>query len=165
MNNNTKKVIKEMQKREQIKQEALKKGWRSRFTLLFKAWLKADYGLHLEWLGFYDEAQEVRSKYKMGLKEYVEFTTEATLAGISLVSDSGTPSPGLSSPIMRLILSMIYTATETTKILFGAYKQDAFGLPVCWTAPKQTNGNGTAFKTSKNEPIVVNTLSDDNLPK
>ncbi len=164
MNKSSKKVIKEIQRREQTKQEALEKGWRSRLTLLFKVWLGADYAMHLEWLGYYDKADEVRAKYKMGLKEYTELTTDAALAGIDLITGRGAGTAINSSPISRLISSMIYTVTEFIKVLFGAYKQDAFGLPVCWTDPQKAASKKPSASKLKSEPIVVNTLSDD-IPK
>ena len=61
MNRDIKKIIKDIKRRDQVKQAALEKGWRSRWTLLFKAWYGADCGSHLEWLGFYDEAVSVWS--------------------------------------------------------------------------------------------------------
>ncbi len=39
-------------------------------------------------------------------------------------------------PIFGFIFGMIYTAKEQRKIIFGGYKEDAFGLPVRWTKPK-----------------------------
>ena len=154
MSREVKKVMKEIQKRETVKQAALNKGWRSRWTLLFKAWSDIfGSGAHLEWLGFYDEAMKVRAKYKLGPKEIAKLygsiaTTAFTAVGNSALhegvynSNNNTITYGHIDntqhlgPIFGFISGMIYNSKEQSKILFGGYKEDAFGLPVRWTKPK-----------------------------
>lgn len=152
MNSAVRKTIKEIKKRDEVKAKALEKGWRSRGELAFKAWVGCGRGSHLEWLGFYDEAAEVRSKYKFGMKDMMQIT-----AGIATgIANSGLHegiednlnntvtyghidnSSGIGAGF-RLIKSMIYSCIEIPAILFGKYKTDAFGLPVCWTKPKNLN--------------------------
>lgn len=157
MANNVKKILKQMEKRESIKQKALQKGWRSRFTLLFKAWSDV-FGManHLEWLGFYDEAMRVRAKYKLGPKEIAKlygamFATGATAVANSALhegvynSNNNTvtyghiDNTGNLGPIFGFIAGMIYNVKEQNKITFGGYKEDAFGLPVRWFKPKNVD--------------------------
>lgn len=148
MNKDVKKTIQEIQQRDRIREEAIKKGWRSRWTLLFKAWAAADRGAHLEWLGFYDEAARVRSEYKFGPKEAAQLT-----AGLAINMANSQLHEGIrddlnktvtyghidnsmgASGLFKTIKSMAYTSKEQIAIIFGKYKTDAFGLPVCWSKP------------------------------
>ena len=148
MNRDVKKTIKEIEKREQIKQEALQKGWRSRWTLLFKAWAAADRGAHLEWLGFYEEAARVRAEYKFGAKETAQLAAGLAINIANSQLHQGVTdnlnntityghidnSVGISAGF-KTLKSMFYTGKEQIAIIFGKYKEDAFGLPVCWSAP------------------------------
>ena len=38
--------------------------------------------------------------------------------------------------VIRIIKSMVYIFKEENAIIFGKYKEDAFGLPVCWKKPQ-----------------------------
>ena len=153
MDRKTKKVLKQIAKRESIKQKALEKGWRSRFTLWLICWSDFSEGTHLEWLGFYDEAMKARAKYGYNVKEFAKLTGAILETGVTAVANSALHEGIYNSnnntityghidntnnlgPIFRYISAAIHTCIEQLKILFGAYKEDAFGLPVCWFKPK-----------------------------
>ena len=182
MNSSVRKTLREIQRRDKVKNEALQKGWRSRWTLLLKAWSGADRGSHLEWLGFYQEADEVRAKYKFGIKEMAELTVgAATMMGNSMLHDGVTDSLNNTvtyghidnsrgtSALYRTIASMFYLVKEQILIIFGKYKTDAFGLPVCWFKPKNVgssvNGNRNPVNGNRN-PVngTINPMNTVNNP-
>ena len=135
MNRNVRKTIKEIEKREQVKQAALEKGWRSRWTLLFKAWAGADRGSHLEWLGFYEEAAKVRAEYKFGMKEAAQLTAGLATNIVNSQLHQGI-TDNLNNTItyghidnssgilagFKTLKSMFYTSKEQIAIIFGKYK-------------------------------------------
>lgn len=160
-----KRTIREIKKRDEVKAKALEKGWRSRGTLLFKAWIGCGSGSHLEWLGFYEKAAEVRSKYKFGMKETAQLTAGLATNIVNGQLNSGIydslnntvtyghidNSKGIASTF-KLIASMAYSCIEIPSILFGKYKTDAFGLPVCWKKPRNLSENiGSSVDNSVNE--------------
>lgn len=154
MSSAIKKTAREIKQREAVKAKALEKGWRSRWTLLFKAWAGADRGSHLEWLGFYEEAANARGKYKFGVKDTMKLTAEITSGMVTNVANSAlsegiydrssntvyyghiSNSTGYSTSF-KFLGGMFYTAVEQIGIIFGKYKTDAFGLPVRWFKPKK----------------------------
>ena len=152
MRRDVKKTIKEIQRREQVKQEAMEQGWRSRGKLFFKTWLACERGSHLEWLGFYDEAAEVRGKYKYGMKEAAQIT-----AGMAISLGNSALSEGIHDSLnntvtyghidnsnamfagLKIVRSSIYRIGEVFGVLFGKYKEDAWGNPVTWSKPSNLN--------------------------
>ncbi|MBQ8210467.1 MAG: hypothetical protein IJZ35_07800 [Clostridia bacterium] len=153
MNSAMRKTIKEIKKREKVKQNALEKGWRSRWTLLFKAWAGADRGSHLEWLGFYEEADEIRAKYKFSAKDMLKMSAEVTAGMMTGLANSELSAGGIYdsskntlyyghinnnigyNSSFKFLAGMFYTVVAQIQIIFGKYKTDAFGLPVRWFKP------------------------------
>ncbi len=85
------------------------KQYRSRFTLLFRAWMGATWGAHLKWLGYPEEAQQIRSQYRISLD--IVFAP------------------------WKIIGPMVYQCAECTGVLFGKYREDADGHPVRYFSP------------------------------
>jgi len=83
---------------------------RSRFVLLFWTWFGAAYGLHLNYLGFKEEAQACRKKYV------------PMLFGIIMVFN---PMAWINFAIAAGVWQV-----ENFAVLFGKYRQDASGRPV-----------------------------------
>ena len=90
---------------------AADKQYRSRFTLLFRAWVGATSGLHLKWLGYPEEAKQVRAQY-----------------GLTL---------GNMFNVWGMIGSCGYQVVEVTAVMFGKYRCDAEGHPVRYFKPKK----------------------------
>lgn len=58
------------------------------------------------------------------------------------------------SALFRTIASMFYLVKEQILIIFGKYKTDAFGLPVCWFKPKNV---GSSVPVNRN-PVNGNRI-------
>lgn len=155
MSSALRKTIKEIQKREKVKAEALEKGWRSRWTVLFKAWASGSRGSHLEWLGYYEEAAQVRAKYGLSAKDLLKLSEEVTSGMLTGLVNSELASGGIYdssknvlyvghinntvgyNTAFKTLRGMFYITIEQLGIIFGKYKTDAFGLPVRWFKPKK----------------------------
>lgn len=77
---------------------------RPRLALVFRAWFGACYGMHLKWLGFDAEAQQIKMQF-----------------GINITS------------IMRiypLIMTLFYHTFETLLVILGKYRTDSQGHPI-----------------------------------
>lgn len=94
--------------------------YRSRFMLLFRAWLGACNGSHLKWLGYDEAAEYIRNQF--GIGSMVESIFGAMINPWRWLD---------------LIGMMIYQSAECTKIIFGAYREDAAGNPVRYFRPKK----------------------------
>lgn len=154
MSSAVRKTIREIRKREEVKTKALEKGWRSRWTVLFKAWASGNRGSHLEWLGFYEEAAEVRAKYALSPKDVMKLSAEMTSGMMTGLVNSELASGGIYdssrnvvyvghinntvgyNTAFKTLRGMLYITIEQIGIIFGKYKTDAFGLPVRWFKPK-----------------------------
>lgn len=154
MSSALRKTIREIKKREEVKAKALEKGWRSRWTLLLKAWSGASRGSHLEWLGFYNEATNVRGTYGLSAKDMAKLSVEVTSGMLTGLVNSELATGGIYDSstntlyyghiknnagygtIFKSLKGMVYQSKEQIAITFGKYKTDAFGLPVCWSKPK-----------------------------
>jgi len=87
---------------------------RSRFTLLFKAWLGSWRGAHLKWLGYEEKAAAVKEKYGWGV--------------VSMLTPAGW---------LRMFISICYHVVEQVSIIFGKYRTDADGHPVRYFKKKE----------------------------
>lgn len=83
--------------------------YRSRFKLLFIAWVGCWRGSHLKWLGYTDEAQQVKEVH-------------------------GSIFGAIFEPA-KMLGTCGYICVEMTKIMFGKYRTDAEGLPVRYFKP------------------------------
>lgn len=88
--------------------------YKSRWLLLLNAYIGSWRGKHLKYLGFTQEAERVRNKYKIGMFGFLSFEGALTL-----------------------IMAMGYHIFIVCKVLFGGFKNDAYGNPVRWFKPKQ----------------------------
>ncbi len=84
---------------------------RSRFTLFFKCWAGGWRGKHLEWLGYTDKAQQIKSMF--GDLHWGFFA--AILNPVAWI---------------KIIAGMGYQVIECMAVLFGKYRTDAQGHPV-----------------------------------
>lgn len=73
---------------------------RSRFKLLFITWIGCYWGKHLKWLGYFEEAERIKSKHGHVL--------------------------GWINPI-NLLSACEYGLVEITSVMFGKYRTDADG--------------------------------------
>lgn len=150
-------------KNEQSNQKDNRPLYRSRFKLLLLAWIGADKGRHLKWLGFEQEAKQVKAKYKVGFFSH-SVKAMGDMAS-AMASESGS---GLFSAIGSIFpfKSMMYSVKEQIAILFGKYKFDANGVPVRYFKPKhpisalasqqsesQINYPNNLFDSSSNDDI------------
>lgn len=99
---------------------AADKVYRSRWTLLFRAWMGAINGSHLRWLGYNEEADFIKGKYGIGISK---------LFG-----------GGEGNMISYLLSIIVYQCVEMTAIMFGKYPTDAQGHPVTYFKPKDEVG-------------------------
>lgn len=77
---------------------------RPRLALVFRAWVGAEFGLHLKWLGYDGEAQRVRMQYGVSFAKMIM--------------------------IYPMIMTIFYQVIECTAVMFGKYRTDAYGHPV-----------------------------------
>jgi hypothetical protein len=86
--------------------------YRSRFTLVFRAWIGAINGFHLKWLGYTDKAAEVKEKHGIGISK-------------------------LMNPWWWVGSLIGYQCCECLAVIFGRYRTDANGHPVRYFKPSK----------------------------
>lgn len=77
---------------------------RSRWALVFRACVGASSGYHLRWLGYEEEARNVRKTYGFNILSFFH--------------------------ISGLIATILYHNVETYAVMLGKYRTDAQGHPV-----------------------------------
>jgi len=85
--------------------------YRSRFGLLFYAWIGGWRGSHLKHLGFVEDAERMRQSHKIGLNIF--------------------------TPVgwINIFISCCVQIIECTKVIFGGYRNDVNGNPVRYFKP------------------------------
>lgn len=91
--------------------------YRSRFLLLFYAWIGGVLGAHLKFLGYHEEASEICSNNNPVLLLAI-FTQPIVAIGV----------------FSRMV---IIQSTLPFMVMFGWYRNDANGYPVRYFKPKQ----------------------------
>lgn len=77
---------------------------RPRLALVFRAWVGACNGLHLKWLGYDAEAEQVKMQHGLTISSMIR--------------------------IWPLVSSLIYQIVEVLMVIFGKYRTDAQGHPI-----------------------------------